>query len=118
MVSDSTSSEPIGPLPTGPQPTENSATPSYWQDHRPHQQQPDIDEDDFTDTETDSSDLDDHGRGLNGGGRHALYKQASAPITSRVSDLLGRMTLEEKIAQLLELWVSACTCLVTNCRVD
>lgn len=29
-----------------------------------------------------------------------LYKQASAPIESRVKDLLGRMTVEEKIGQL------------------
>jgi beta-glucosidase len=30
----------------------------------------------------------------------ALYKQANAPIESRVDDLLGRMTLEEKVRQL------------------
>ena len=29
-----------------------------------------------------------------------LYKQANAPIEDRVNDLLGRMTIEEKIAQL------------------
>lgn len=29
-----------------------------------------------------------------------LYKQANAPIAARVQDLLGRMTLEEKVAQL------------------
>ena len=29
-----------------------------------------------------------------------LYKQANAPIEDRVSDLLGRMTIDEKIAQL------------------
>ena len=33
-----------------------------------------------------------------------LYKDATAPIPDRVSDLLGRMTTEEKVAQLLELW--------------
>ncbi len=29
-----------------------------------------------------------------------LYKRADAPITARIQDLLGRMTLEEKVAQL------------------
>ncbi len=29
-----------------------------------------------------------------------IYKQASAPIEERVQDLLGRMTLEEKVRQL------------------
>jgi beta-glucosidase len=29
-----------------------------------------------------------------------LYKQANAPIENRVNDLLGRMTLEEKVRQL------------------
>jgi len=33
-------------------------------------------------------------------GSDALYKQASAPIESRVDDLLARMTLEEKVRQL------------------
>ena len=33
-----------------------------------------------------------------------LYRDAAAPIPSRVEDLLGRMTTEEKVAQLLELW--------------
>jgi beta-glucosidase len=32
-----------------------------------------------------------------------LYKQASAPIERRVEDLLGRMTLEEKVAQVITL---------------
>ena len=34
----------------------------------------------------------------------ALYRDAEAPIPARVQDLLGRMTIEEKVAQLLELW--------------
>ena len=34
----------------------------------------------------------------------ALYKDAAAPIQDRVDDLLRRMTTEEKVAQLLELW--------------
>lgn len=34
-----------------------------------------------------------------------LYKDPSQPIERRVSDLLGRMTLEEKIAQMHALWL-------------
>jgi beta-glucosidase len=33
-----------------------------------------------------------------------LYKNASAPVEARVEDLLGRMTLEEKVAQMLSIW--------------
>jgi len=33
-----------------------------------------------------------------------LYKDASAPIDSRVDDLLSRMTLDEKIAQIAAVW--------------
>jgi beta-glucosidase len=33
-----------------------------------------------------------------------LYKQAGAPVDARVEDLLGRMTLEEKIAQMQCVW--------------
>lgn len=33
-------------------------------------------------------------------GRQPLYRQASAPTEARVADLLGRMTLDEKIGQL------------------
>lgn len=39
-----------------------------------------------------------------GQGGAPLYKQAGAPIDARVNDLLGRMTLEEKIAQMQCLW--------------
>ncbi|OON62726.1 beta-glucosidase [Massilia sp. KIM] len=35
---------------------------------------------------------------------NAVYKQARAPIAARVEDLLGRMTLEEKVGQLLCVW--------------
>ena len=35
----------------------------------------------------------------------ALYRDAAAPIAERVADLLGRMTLEEKIAQLHAGWL-------------
>jgi beta-glucosidase len=34
-----------------------------------------------------------------------LYKDARQPLEVRVSDLLGRMTLEEKVAQLQALWI-------------
>jgi beta-glucosidase len=33
-----------------------------------------------------------------------LYKDASAAVDLRVRDLLGRMTLEEKVAQMISLW--------------
>src|SRR6266581_3314929 len=33
-----------------------------------------------------------------------LYKDAAQPVETRVADLLGRMTLEEKVAQTLGLW--------------
>jgi beta-glucosidase len=32
------------------------------------------------------------------------YRDASLPIRKRVEDLLGRMTIEEKVAQLMGLW--------------
>jgi len=35
-----------------------------------------------------------------------LYKDARAPIADRVRDLLGRMTLEEKVAQTIALWAT------------
>lgn len=35
-----------------------------------------------------------------------LYKDARAPIIDRVKDLLGRMTLEEKVAQTIALWAT------------
>ncbi len=33
-----------------------------------------------------------------------VYKNANAPVDARVEDLLARMTLEEKVAQLITLW--------------
>ncbi|MGE5182112.1 MAG: glycoside hydrolase family 3 N-terminal domain-containing protein, partial [Acidobacteriota bacterium] len=33
-----------------------------------------------------------------------VYRDASAPIAARVEDLLARMTLEEKVAQMIALW--------------
>lgn len=38
-----------------------------------------------------------------------VYRQASAPIEERVSDLLGRMTLEEKSDRSAVLWDGKCT---------
>ncbi|WP_420144089.1 glycoside hydrolase family 3 N-terminal domain-containing protein [Sphingobium sp.] len=35
-----------------------------------------------------------------------LYKDATAPIDLRVRDLIGRMTLEEKVGQIIALWAT------------
>jgi beta-glucosidase len=35
-----------------------------------------------------------------------LYKDAKAPVAARVEDLLARMTLEEKVAQIMTVWDS------------
>lgn len=35
-----------------------------------------------------------------------IYKDASAPVDLRVRDLLSRMTLEEKVAQIIALWAT------------
>jgi beta-glucosidase len=45
----------------------------------------------------------------------APYRDATRPIAERVDDLLGRMTLEEKVAQLGGVWL---TSLVRDDRVD
>jgi len=37
-------------------------------------------------------------------GRDAPYRNARLPVAERVEDLLGRMTLEEKVAQLIGIW--------------
>ncbi|HEX5787772.1 MAG TPA: glycoside hydrolase family 3 N-terminal domain-containing protein [Woeseiaceae bacterium] len=37
-------------------------------------------------------------------GDDALYKDAGAPVADRVEDLLSRMTLEEKVAQVVTIW--------------
>ena len=33
-----------------------------------------------------------------------VYKDSGAPVEARVEDLLGRMTLDEKVAQMLSIW--------------
>jgi beta-glucosidase len=38
------------------------------------------------------------------GGSSAVYKDSAAPIAERVRDLLDRMTLQEKIAQMIAVW--------------
>jgi beta-glucosidase len=35
--------------------------------------------------------------------RELIYKDSTAPVESRVKDLLGRMTLEEKLRQ-IDIW--------------
>lgn len=35
-----------------------------------------------------------------------IYKDASQPVDARVEDLLGRMTLEEKVQQMVAIWLS------------
>jgi len=39
-------------------------------------------------------------------GGKALYKDAAQPVDARVKDLLSRMTLEEKAAQLIGIWLT------------
>lgn len=38
--------------------------------------------------------------------RRELYRDARAPIPDRVADLLGRMTIEEKVMQMIALWAT------------
>jgi beta-glucosidase len=47
-----------------------------------------------------------------------LYKDPSAPIEQRVEDLLGRMTLEEKVAQLTSVWQGKKDFLDSNNQLD
>ncbi|HVI99389.1 MAG TPA: glycoside hydrolase family 3 N-terminal domain-containing protein [Sphingomonas sp.] len=47
-----------------------------------------------------------------------LYKQASAPVADRVEDLLQRMTLEEKVAQLEVVWTGKTAIFDANDQFD
>ncbi len=46
------------------------------------------------------------------------YRDASAPVEARVEDLLGRMTLEEKIVQITSIWEDKTKILGANGRFD
>lgn len=41
-----------------------------------------------------------------------LYKDASAPVEKRIEDLLGRMTIEDKMAQLMQGMCIQYTCIL------
>ena len=48
-----------------------------------------------------------------GGSNNPVYKDANAPVDERVKDLLGRMTIEDKMAQLMQgtwFFVFICRC--------
>jgi beta-glucosidase len=47
-----------------------------------------------------------------------LYKDAKAPVDKRVEDLLARMTLEEKVAQIVTLWDAKKDIFDTNMEFD
>jgi beta-glucosidase len=47
-----------------------------------------------------------------------LYKDASAPLDERVADLVGRMTLDEKVAQLMTIWDSKTELLDADGELD
>jgi len=47
-----------------------------------------------------------------------LYKDATAPVEARVDDLLPRMTLDEKIAQITTVWETKADILDANLQLD
>src|SRR5712671_7445934 len=47
----------------------------------------------------------------------AVYRDAKAPVEQRVEDLLARMTLEEKVAQLAGTWQNKSFIGATNPRI-
>ncbi|MGA2777164.1 MAG: glycoside hydrolase family 3 N-terminal domain-containing protein [Steroidobacteraceae bacterium] len=47
-----------------------------------------------------------------------LYKDPKAPIERRVEDLLGRMTLEEKVAQMMSVWDAKSELFDPNLELD
>jgi len=42
---------------------------------------------------------------MNSSGKAQIYRDASASVEVRTADLLGRMTLDEKLAQLHAFWL-------------
>lgn len=48
----------------------------------------------------------------------AIYKDGSAPVEARVDDLLARMTLEEKIAQITTVWENKVRIFDANLQLD
>ncbi len=46
------------------------------------------------------------------------YKDASRPVTERVEDLLARMTLEEKVAQMITVWNSKPSIMDSQLQID
>lgn len=48
----------------------------------------------------------------------ALYRDASQPIAARVADLVQRMTLEEKTAQLRSIWIAKFTLLLPDGTIN
>src|SRR5262249_27651243 len=46
------------------------------------------------------------------------YKDSQVPVRDRVEDLLGRMTLEEKVAQLLSVWLAKTEIFDSELRFD
>ena len=48
----------------------------------------------------------------------ALYKNAKAPVDARVSDLLSKMTLDEKVAQIMTVWDAKAEVFDTNGEFD
>ncbi|QJU60738.1 beta-glucosidase [Sphingomonas sp. AP4-R1] len=47
-----------------------------------------------------------------------IYKDATRPIEARVDDLLGRMTLEEKITQITAIWEAKATIFDSKLQLD
>src|SRR5215471_20447032 len=52
------------------------------------------------------------------GAQQPPYKDARAAIRDRVEDLVGRMTLEEKVAQLLSVWLAKTEVFDSELRFD
>ncbi len=55
---------------------------------------------------------------LASGAQQPPYKDSQVPVQDRVADLLGRMTLEEKVAQLLSVWLAKTEVFDSELRFD